>query len=159
MSIPTISHDTFAIERTYKAAPERVFDAWADPVKKRRWFAEGENWTVLAFEVDFREGGFERSRFRFKDGPEITNDTFHHDIVPKRRIVSSYSMAMAGKRFSVSLATLELEPAGSGTRLRYTEQAVFFEGGDGAERRKHGCTELLEKLAQELGDPPASTRA
>ena len=31
-------HATFVIDRTYDAAPERVFRAFADPVAKRRWF-------------------------------------------------------------------------------------------------------------------------
>lgn len=146
--------DTFDIVRTYKASPERVFAACADPVKKRRWFFEGENWNIDSIEMDFREGGYERSSFRFKDGPVITNDTVFHDIVPNRRIVSSYDMTMAGRRFSVSLATLELEPmpSGSGTRLRYTEQAAFFGDADGAKLRREGCAELLEKLATELGE-------
>jgi len=146
--------DTFDIVRTYKASPERVFTAWADPAQKRRWFVEGERWTIDSYETDFREGGVERSIFRFDDGPVITNDTVFHDIVPNRRIVSSYSMTMAGKRFSVSLSTLEFEPdpSSSGTRLRYTEQAAFFEGADGAKGRREGCAELLEKLAAELGE-------
>ncbi len=144
--------DTFDIVRTYKASPERVFAACADPVKKRRWFVEGENWNIASFEMDFREGGFERSSFRFKDGPVITNDTVFHDIVPSRRIVSSYGMTMAGRRFSVSLATLELEPSGAGTRLRYTEQAAFFDDPNGPRLRREGCAELLETLATELGE-------
>lgn len=145
-------HEKFVIERKYKAAPERVFAAWSDPVKKRRWFVEGEGWTVDAYEMDFREGGFERSRFRFGDGPPMTNDNVYHDIVPARRIVSSYDMTAAGKRFSVSLSTLEFEPSGDGTLLRYTEQVVFFDGADNVKSRRDGCADLLEKLAGELGE-------
>ena len=155
MSQKAITFDTFTVERTYKASPERVFDAWADPVKKRRWFVEGEGWTIDAYESDFREGGFERSRFRFKDGPEMTNDTVFLDIVPNRRIVCSYGMTMAIKRFSVSLATVEFELNGSGTLLRCTEQGAYFEGSgeNPAAGRREGFAGLLDALATELGEP------
>ncbi|AKF03146.1 SRPBCC family protein [Sandaracinus amylolyticus] len=153
MSEEATHHDVFTVERTYRAAPERVFDAWADPAKKRRWFAEGEGWTIESFELDFREGGLERTRFRFGDGPPMTNDTVFHDIVANRRVVYSYGMTMSGKRFSVSLATLVLERAGSGTRMRYTEQIVLFgQGREAVEQRRLGCGELLERLAAELGE-------
>ena len=36
----SVIHSTFVIERSYPAKPERVFAAFADPAKKRRWFAE-----------------------------------------------------------------------------------------------------------------------
>jgi uncharacterized protein YndB with AHSA1/START domain len=55
--------------------PARVFAAFANGATKRRWFAEGEGWEVLEFTLDFRVGGGEVSRFRFRDGPEIRNDT------------------------------------------------------------------------------------
>ncbi|NLE85237.1 MAG: polyketide cyclase [Myxococcales bacterium] len=154
MSQPSVHHDSFTIERTFAATPERVFAAFADPVKKRRWFVEGEGWTVDSYEADFREGGFERSRFRFNDGPEMTNETYYHDIIPGRRIINSYSMTWGGKRISVSLATVDIEPDGAGSRVRFTEQAVFFEGSDGVEGRRQGWTELIGKLEEELTTHP-----
>ena len=147
-----ISFDTFSIERTYKASPARVFQAWQDPAKKRRWFAEGKGFVIDSYELDFREGAFERTRFRFGDGPPMTNDTVFHDIVPNERIVASYDMTLDGKRFSVSLATVEIEAHGTGTTLRYTEQGAYFESGgpNASANRRQGCLELLEALAKEL---------
>jgi uncharacterized protein YndB with AHSA1/START domain len=150
MSVEPAVHDMFTLERIYRAPAASVFDAWGDPAKKRLWFAEGEGWEVLDFRSDFRVGGFERSRFRFEDGPEVHNDTLYHDIVPGRRIVSSYSMTVAGKNMSVSLLTVEFEPAGAETRFRLTEQAAFLENSDGVDRRRTGWGELLDRLGTAL---------
>lgn len=149
----TVHHDHFTLERRYRASPARVFAAWADPVKKRRWFAEADGFVTESYELDFRVGGLERSRFRFGDGPAMTNDTYFHVIEPDRCIVCSYGMTMAGAPFSVSLATLTLEPEGQTTLLRYTEQVAFLTDVDHVEGRRRGCAELLERLAAELDAP------
>jgi uncharacterized protein YndB with AHSA1/START domain len=59
-------------------------------------------------------------------------------------------MAAAGRRFSASLATVELLPEGAGTRLAFTEQAAFFEGADGPALREQGWKALLDALGAEL---------
>lgn len=154
----TATHGSFTIERTFRSGPAKVFDAFADPEKKRRWFAEGPGFHLDSFVMDFRVGGAEKSRFRFvadKPVPESTpcsNDTVYMDIVPNRRIVIAYSMSLAGAPFSVSLATMEFLPEGGGTRLVFTEQAAFFEHADGIEIREQGQRELLDRLSDELGE-------
>ncbi|MGH6891354.1 MAG: SRPBCC family protein [Dongiaceae bacterium] len=150
MTERTVTHATFSIERSYDAAPARVFRAFEDPVAKRRWFAEGEGWSVEQFDVDFKIGGYERSRFRFKDGPPIRNDTIYQDIVPDQRIIIAYSMTIGEDRISASLATIEFKPAGSGTRLVFTEQGAFLDGHDKVDQREAGTRELLEALGKEL---------
>ena len=147
-----MTHETFTIERTYRAAVERVFDAWADPVKKRRWFVEGEGFQIDSHSMDFKVHGFERSRFRPQDGPAMTLDSVYHVIVPNQCIVNSYDMTVDGKPLSVSLSTLTFESQRAGTLLRYTEQVVFFDGMDGLESRRRGCQALMDKLAGELGE-------
>ena len=126
----SVIHSTFSIERTYPSPPSRVFAAFSNQATKRRWFAEGEGWEVDEFTLDFRVGGREVSRFRFKGGAPMGNDTVYLDIVPERRIVLAYTMTVGDKCISVSLATVEITPAGDGTRLAYTEQGAFFDGAD-----------------------------
>lgn len=150
MSTPSIVHNTFVIERTYAASAARVFGAFSDTATKRRWFVEGEGWQIDAFDADFRVGGRETSRFRFKEGPPVTNDTIYQDIVPERRIVFVYAMTVGDKRISASLASVELFPSGKGTRLVYTEQGQFFDGADQPKQREEGCAELFDKLGEEL---------
>ena len=145
-----VVHRTFSVERRYPSPPAHVFAAFADHATKRRWFVEGEGWAIDEFTMDFRVGGRETSRYRFRGGPPAGNDTIYLDIVPDRRIVFAYTMLAEGRRISVSLATVEIAPAGNGTRLVYTEQGAFFEGADDPAGREAGCRELFEKLGEEL---------
>lgn len=148
--IPTAIHKSFTIERVYPTSAKRVFAAFTDPVKKRRWFAEGEGFVVDSFTLDFRVGGFERTRFRYGDGPPMTNDCVYLDIVDEQRMVFAYSMTIGGAPLSASLSTIELEPEKGGTRLRFTEHTTFLDGKDGSESRREGSLELFEALAREL---------
>lgn len=156
MTERTVIHSTFVIERHYPASPEKVFTAFSDPARKRHWFAEGEGFAVDEFEMDFRVGGTERSRFRFQgngplpEGTPMGNDTTFHDIVPNQRIVLAYTMTVGDNRISTSLATFEFLPAQNGTDLIFTEQAAFFEGADNAEIREAGWRQLFDQLAKAL---------
>jgi uncharacterized protein YndB with AHSA1/START domain len=153
MTASSIVHSTFSVERTYQATAARIFHAFSDPATKRRWLVEGEGWQVDEFNANFRVGGLESSRFRFEDGPPITNETVYQDIVPERRIVFVYAMTVGGKRISASLASVELFSSRKGTRLVYTEQAQFFDGAEEPKQREMGCAELLDKLGEELRKP------
>ncbi len=157
MSEPSVIHDTFVIERSYPKSPERVFAAFADAAKKRRWFAEGESHEVEEFAIDFRVGGGERFRYRLNEGTPfpgvaLSSEGSYQDIVPNRRIVTASTMALGDRRISASLVTVELLPTDKGTDLVCTHQAAFFEGADGPQMRAGGWRRLLEQLAKELAD-------
>ncbi len=149
-------HDTFVLTRVYPHAPRRVFAAFADPAKKRRWYAEGDHHSVETFEMDFRVGGAERALYRFKTntpfpGQSFTNEGVFLDIVADRRIVTGSAMEMGDNRFSASLVTIELVPDGAGTKLICTHHGSFFEGADGPAMRRQGWEKLLDRLADDLG--------
>lgn len=151
----SVIHHTFVIERSYAAQPERVFAAFADPAKKRRWFAEGEHHDVEEFGMDFRIGGHEHFRYRFKEGTafpgtSLTSDGSYQDIVANRRVVVASAMSLGDRRISASLATVELLPTTEGTTLILTHQGAFFEGADGPQMREGGWRQLLGNLAKEL---------
>jgi uncharacterized protein YndB with AHSA1/START domain len=148
---PQVIHKSFTIERTYPATAARVFRAHSDARQKRRWFAEGEGFIVDSYTLDFKVGGFERSRFRFgADGPPITFDALYLDIVANERIVLAYAMTIAGAPMSSSLSTIEIVTERSGTLLRYTEHTAFVDGNDGSAARRSGSLGLLEALGKEL---------
>lgn len=154
-------HSTFRIDRCYPHPIDRVFDAFRDPATKRRWFVEGEGWDIEEYTADFAVGGREVSRFRWQGGDLIVNETTYYDIVDDRRITFAYSMRIGDAIMSVSLATVELTPSGTGTDLSYTEQGTYFDGpvpaaGQPVDRER-GCRELYEALAREL-DRFAPTR-
>jgi uncharacterized protein YndB with AHSA1/START domain len=148
---PPVIHKSFTIERTYPTTVARVFRAHSDPEQKRRWFAEGEGFIVDSYTLDFKVGGFERSRFRFGgDGPPMTFDGVYLDIAANERIVLAYAMTIAGAPMSSSLSTIEIVPDRAGALLRYTEHTAFVDGNDGSVARRSGSLALLERLAREL---------
>jgi uncharacterized protein YndB with AHSA1/START domain len=158
MEKQSVIHSTFVIERSYPATPERVFAAFADPAKKRRWFVEGDHHEVEHFEMDFRVGGKERARFRFKEGTPLkgiacTNEASYQDIVPNRRVVFASTMTVGGECISASLGTVEFLPSKTGTDLIFTHQGAFFEGADGPEMREDGWRKLLDRLTEEFSRP------
>lgn len=159
MQKPSVIHDTFTIERHFPKSPEKVFAALSEPAKRRRWFGEGDNHDVEEFQSDFRVGGMEVVRYRFKAGAPgpvagktLTNIERFQDIVPNRRIVTASAMSLGDARISASLVTLELLASETGTDLICTHQGTFFEGADGPKMREGGWRNLLDKLAAELSE-------
>ena len=145
----SVSHATFVIERTYDAAPARVFSAWASPEAKSLWFGNLAK-PDPGYQLDFRVGGREVNRGGPEGGAVYTYDGVYLEIVPDQRIALSYTMDMDQTRISVSIATVELKADGDRTRLIYTEQGAYFDGHDKPEFREHGTKELLNSLATYL---------
>ena len=150
MAQRSVTHATFVIERTYDAAPAKVFAAWSDPAAKRRWFGGPEEWERREYSLDFRVGGREHASGGPTGGTKHRYDAIYYDIVPDERIVIAYDMDLDDRHISVSLATVELKRSGKGTKLTFTEQGAFLDGYDDAGSREKGTKDLLDALGAYL---------
>ena len=105
--------------------------------------------------MDFRVGGEERTRYRFKEGTPfpgvlLVTDGSIQDIVPDRRMVIASTMTLGERRISSTLVTFELLKSEQGTDLILTHQGAFYEGADGPKMREDGWRGLMDSLAAEL---------
>jgi uncharacterized protein YndB with AHSA1/START domain len=147
----SVVHGSFTIIRNWKAAPARVFQAFADEQAKAKWFGGPPGWEQHEKSFHFREGGRETLSGRHPNGMVSSFDCLYRDIVPNERIVYSYVMHLDGKKISVSQACIELKPDGEGTKLIVTEHGDFLDGYDDAGSREHGTNWLMDKLGQSVG--------
>jgi uncharacterized protein YndB with AHSA1/START domain len=146
MTLSTVAHETFVIERVYNVPVAQVFGAWADPVLKARWFAGSAEALEAGYELDFRVGGHEVNRAGPPGGPVYTYESQFRDIIPEQRIVYTYEMFADETRISVSVATVQFRRQEATTRLVLTEQGVFLDGHDTAAQREEGTRSLLDSL-------------
>ena len=141
-------HRTLVFERMIKAPPEAVFAAFVDPAARAQWGTPSDTATVIYDETDFREGGRDRFRCGSKMNPNIHGETHYLDIVTNRRIVSSETVSMDGRRLCASLSTLELAPTSSGTTLLNTTQLASFIGDDMVKGHSQGTNASLDNLVR-----------
>ena len=147
MTLSSVAHETFVVERIYPVPVTRVFEAWAEPALKARWFAGSADALGAGYNLDFRVGGREVNRGGPPGGPVYTYDSEFRDIVPEQRIVYTYEMFADENRISVSVATVAFRSREATTQLVLTEQGVFLDGHDTAAQREAGTRSLLESLA------------
>ena len=147
----SVVHAEFHLERVYDSAVARVWQALTEPQAKAKWFGpRGGSWEVLERQMDVGVGGRELLRGRWRSGLVTTFDAVYQDVVPNQRLVYCYQMFQDERKISVSLATLQLESTGRGTRLKVAEQGAFLDGYDDAGKREHGTGELLDALGASL---------
>lgn len=146
----SVTHATFSLERRYPVPAAQVFAAWADPAAKASWFASGPT----SHQLDFRVGGKETTRGGPPGGPAMTFESFYRDIVSGERIVYSSTLSADDDVATVSVTTVEFEPADGGTRLLLTEQATFLDGREEPAWREHGTGEWLNALGAHLREQP-----
>jgi uncharacterized protein YndB with AHSA1/START domain len=135
---------SLTLKRQLKAPPAKVFAAWTDPEKMKRWMGPGEIKTMRA-ESDPRVGGRYRFVMQAPNGEEYDVGGVYREVVTNEKLVFTWAWKSAPER--ESLVTLLLKPDGDGTLLTLThEQFADEESRDGHEQGWNSALDKLEKF-------------
>jgi uncharacterized protein YndB with AHSA1/START domain len=146
----TIAHATIVMERTYSAAPERVFAAWSDVEARKRWSSPADNIRIEYEQAEFFEGGADVSRCIEPSNEDYVATVNYLDIKRDRRIVFAESVVHGAKRVSAALITMELTPKGAQTHLALTMQIASFDEAGMEAGYQFGWSAALDNLAKEF---------
>ena len=145
MSTQTATKPSLTLKRRFNAPPAKVFAAWTDPEKIKRWTGP-EGVEPLHAEIDARVGGRYRWIMRSPDGEEHDVSGVYREVVPNEKLVFSWAWKSTPER--QSQVTVLIKPDGDGTLLTLIHEQFFDE--DARDRHQHGWTGSLEKLARFL---------
>ena len=137
---------SLTIKRRLKAAPAKVFAAWTDPEKVKRWMGPGEVKAVSAT-CDLRVGGRYRWLMRTPSGEEHDVGGVYREVVPNEKLVFTWAWKSTPER--ESLVTVLIKPDGDGSLLTLTHEQFFDE--DARDRHQHGWTGALDKMEKLFG--------
>ena len=131
------------IERTFKASPEKVFQAWTQSDVMSRWICTGPVY-VVSCSIDARVGGGYRIHMRDPRGEDHIVSGTYDEVVPNQRLVFSWSWITTPdrqSRVSVDLAAA----AGGGCHLTLTHDRFYDEAArDGHVRHWAAAFDLFD---------------
>lgn len=146
MATQTATKPSLTIKRRLKASPAKVFAAWIDPEKVKRWMGPGEV-KVLAVECEPHAGGRYRWLMRAPSGEDHDVSGVYREFVPDRKLIFTWAWKSTPER--ESLVTVDLKPDGDGTLLTLTHEQFFDD--EARDRHRHGWEGAMDKLASFVG--------
>ncbi len=144
MSVQSAIKPSLTLKRRLKAPPAKVFAAWTDPEKIKRWMGPGEINVVVA-ESDARAGGCYRWLMRSPEGNEHDVSGVYREVVANEKLVFTWAWQSAPEQ--ETLVTVLFKPDGDGTLLTLTHEQFFDQGSrDSHQQGWNGALDKLEKF-------------
>ena len=132
---------TVRVKHRFTASAERVFDAWLDPAKARRFLFATPTGQMVRAEIDPRVGGLYTFTDR-RDGEDVDHTGEYLEIDRPRRLVFTF---MVPKYSSVvTRVSIDIVPLESGCELILTHEGVLKEYEEGSTQ---GWSRILATLA------------
>lgn len=143
-----MADEVFSIEisRHFEAAPERVFDAWLDPVSAAKWLFKTPNGEMIKSEIDPVVSG-EFCLTERREDEDIEHYGEYIELVRPARIVFDFSVNQ-GETTRVTVSIAPAEDGGSLLTLTHTLHPRWASFSD---RTKQGWVMILDGLAREVG--------
>jgi uncharacterized protein YndB with AHSA1/START domain len=136
---------SLTVKRRFNAPPAKVFAAWTDPEKVKRWMGPGEV-KVLSADNDARAGGRYRWLMQSPAGEEHDVSGVYREVVANEKLVFTWAWKSAPER--ESLVTITFKPDGAGTIMTLTHEQFADEGA--RDRHNQGWTGAADKLEKYL---------
>ena len=134
------------IKRRFNAPPAKVFQAWADPEKLKKWMGPGEISCKLA-EADARVSGRYRIIMQKPGDPDVHDISgVYREVVPNEKLVFTWAWKSMPER--ESLVTITFKPDGDGTLMTLHHEQFFDEAA--RDRHNQGWTACLAGLENYL---------
>lgn len=144
MSVASAVKPSLTIKRRLKASPAKVFAAWTNPEKMKRWVGPGEIKVVHA-ESDPRVGGRYRWQMISPAGESHDVGGVYREVVANEKLVFTWAWKSTPER--ESLVTVLLKPDGDGTLLTLIHEQFADEASrDGHQAGWNGALDKLERL-------------
>jgi uncharacterized protein YndB with AHSA1/START domain len=112
---------TLRMTRRFDASPERVFDAWVDPVVAAKWLFTSLTSESHSTELDVRVGGGWTIIDR-RDGVDYRAIGEYLEIDRPRRLVFTFGMPQFAEGFA--RVTVEIAADGTGALMSLTQEDV-----------------------------------
>ena len=142
MTQPETPEMEIRLTRTFRAPPERVFDAWTEPAKLARWFGP-DGFTTRTHAFDLRPGGAWRHTMRGPDGKEYPNHVVFVEVEHARKLVYDHVSPPPFR------TTVTFEPDAAGTRMDF--RMVFSDpNAYKVATEVHGAREGLQQTVARL---------
>lgn len=131
------------VSRSFSASPERVFDAWLDPEKARRFLYATEKGEMVRVEIEARVGG-RYSIVERRAGQDVEHTGEYLEIDRPHRLVFTLQVPLYSEE--VDRVTLDIEPADGGCELTLVHET----SPEWADQSGEGWRMILDSLASSL---------
>jgi uncharacterized protein YndB with AHSA1/START domain len=146
----------FTIERTFKAAPEKVWEMWTTKAGLMKWWAPSAAEMAYEFtvrEIDVRPGGEYAFEMKAKDHTVVNRGTYHV-VRPHAELAWTWHfdifLAPGEKPYDVAMRVLLEKTATGGTKMTFSEGPLATQEHTDGSRK--GVEQNFRHLAKALGE-------